>query len=126
MPREFSRTLRVNELLQREIAQLLPREVKDPRIGMVTITSVEVTRDLSVAKVYFSLLSQDSDIEETLIGLSNASGYLHRLLKKSLHLRHIPELRFIYDSSTSYGMKMADLIEEAIRQDAGSQNPPSK
>jgi ribosome-binding factor A len=123
MAREFSRTQRVADQMQRLIAQLVSRELKDPRIGMVTINSVDVSRDLGYADVYFTLLSlndQDAKSDEVVQTgkiLNNASGFIRTELAKQMKMRHIPHVRFHFDQSVGYGRKLSTLIDEAVHQD---------
>ncbi|MFZ7223748.1 30S ribosome-binding factor RbfA [Avibacterium avium] len=119
MAREFKRSDRVAQELQKEIAVILQREVKDPRIGMVTVSDVEVSRDLAYAKVFVTFLfdQDDSVIESGMKGLEKASPYIRSLLAKAMRLRIVPELRFIYDQSLVEGMRMSNLVSEVIRDD---------
>jgi len=116
MPKEFSRSRRVGEQLQREIAQLLQVEVKDPRVAGVTVQAVEVSRDLSYAKVFYTIMA-DKDLEEVQQGLEKAAGFLRRELGKSLVMRHVPSLRFKYDASIERGSSLSQLIDEAVASD---------
>ena len=118
MPREFSRTRRVGEQIQRELAQMIRTEIKDPRLGMLTIQSVEVSRDLSHARVYISVMGDDEVREQTLAVLSRASGFLRRLLGREMHLRVIPQLHFQHDDSLDRGLYMSSLIARAVAEDA--------
>lgn len=118
MGREFSRSRRVGEQIQRELASLVQFELKDPRLGMVTISAVEVSRDLSVAKVYFTVLDAQHDIEQTLQGLTHAGGFLRRELAQRMKLRVVPELRFHYDSSIEKGSRLSALIDQAVSRDS--------
>jgi len=115
--KEFSRSRRVGEQIQRELAELLQREINDPRLGMVTVSAVEVSRDLAVAKVYFTVLNPGHDVEQTFEGLSHASGFLRRELGKRMKLRVVPELRFQYDSSIEEGSRLSALIDKAVSGD---------
>jgi ribosome-binding factor A len=115
--REFSRTRRVGEQIQRELAQLIQQELKDPRLGMVTVSAVEVSRDLAYAKVYISTLNPEEDIEQTLKVLRRAGGFLRRELGRRMLLRIVPELRFVYDESIERGSRLNSLIEEAVSKD---------
>jgi ribosome-binding factor A len=115
--KEFSRSRRVGEQIQRELAELVQRELKDPRLGMVTISAVEVTKDLSVAKVYFTVLNPGHDVKQTLKGLNHAVGFLRRELGHRMKLRVVPELRFQYDRSIEEGSRLSALIDEAVSQD---------
>ncbi len=114
MPKEFSRTQRVAAQVQRELAQLIQFEVKDPRVGMVTISAVDVSRDLSYAKIYVTVLSVDNDVEKALEGLNKAAGFLRRELGKRLSIRVTPQLTFLYDASIENGANLSALIDKAI------------
>jgi len=118
--RDFNRTLRIGDQIQRDLSTLIMREVKDPRLGMVTITDVEVSRDLSIAKVFITILEDDNSakVAEHLDILSSASGYLRTLLGKSMRLRVIPQLKFIFDDSTARGANIAALINRARSLDS--------
>jgi ribosome-binding factor A len=116
--REFSRSRRVGEQIQREMAELVQRELKDPRLGMVTISAVEVTKDLSVAKVFFTVLNPGHDVEQTRQGLTHAGGFLRRELAHRMKLRVVPELRFFYDSSLEKGSRLSALIDKAVSADS--------
>lgn len=106
---------RTAELIQRKLAQIIQQEVRDPRLpALITISAVEVSRDLSHAKVYFTLLSGDA-VEVASI-LNAASKYLRTVLARSLEVRIIPELHFVYDESVEYGRRLSKLIDES---DAG-------
>ena len=120
MAREFSRAQRVADHLQRELAMLIQRELRDPRLGMVCVTAVKVSRDLAHARVYVTLLDSDSE-EEAKPGievLNGASGYLRSHLAKSTSMRTVPTLRFVFDSSVGRGRHMEALISEATQADA--------
>jgi len=114
MAKEFARSQRVAEQLQRELADLLQFEVKDPRVSMVTITEVEVTGDLAHAKVYFSAPENPPELSQ---GLQKAAGYLRSELSKRMLMRTVPQLHFVYDASIERGMKLSRLIDEAVAQD---------
>lgn len=119
MPKEYARSTRVAEQLRRELSEMIRFGVKDPRVEGVSVTDVEVSKDLSYATVYFSRLEDDPErIRETAAALHHAGGFLRRELGKVLRLRHIPELRFTYDRSIAEGMRMDSLIAEARRKDA--------
>jgi ribosome-binding factor A len=120
MPKEFPRTRRVGEQIQRELAGLIRDEIKDPRIGMVSVTAVIVSRDLSHAKVYVSVLGNAEQTDASVSVLSNAAGFLRHKLGKILHIRVIPELRFYLDRSLEEGARMGALINKAIASDRGN------
>ncbi len=117
MPREFPRTRRVGEQMQRELARLIQREIRDPRLGMVTVSGVEVSRDLSVARVYVSTLGGAADAEQTLAVLQRAAGFLRGELGRCMKLRTVPELRFRYDDSIERGNRVSRLIDAAVSGD---------
>jgi ribosome-binding factor A len=111
----FKRADRVADLIQMEISDLLLKEVRDPRIGSVTITGVKVTDDLRTARIYFVELGKDQCSEEVRSGLDKAAGFLRRELGRRIRLRHVPELLFSYDPSFAYGNKIEKLISEIHR-----------
>lgn len=117
--REFKRTDRVGDQLQKELAVLIQREVKDPRLGMVTVSGVTVSRDLGYADVYVTLLGEDEPqrIKENLKVLRQASGFLRSQIARRIKLRHVPELRFHYDESVVRGQRLSSLIDEAVGKD---------
>ena len=120
MAREFSRTRRVGQQIQSEIALILQREVKDPRIGMVTVSDVEVSRDLNYAKIYVTFLQLENDaerIKEGLLGLTEAAGYIRSLLGSAMRLRVVPGLRFYYDQTLVEGMRLSNLVTNTVRED---------
>ncbi len=122
---EFKRTDRVASQLQRELAVLVRDELKDPRLGMVTIQAVRVARDYSHAKVYFTVMGEESD-PKTCESILNgpARGYLRRLLGQRVRIRTIPELHFVYDTSIDEGTHLSELIEQAVAAD--KQHPSSE
>lgn len=115
MPKDFSRTRRIAEQIQRELAEVIRHELKDPGVGgMVTITEVEVSPDHSHAKVFFTRLGDESLIEETSAGLKRAAGFLRTQLAQRLKLRTVPHLEFKYDASVERGIRLSRLIDEAV------------
>lgn len=118
MAKEFSRVQRVEQQLQKEIALILQREIKDPRIGMVTVSSVESSRDLAYAKVYVTFFTLGSQTpEEGLAALREAAGFIRSLLGKVIRLRVTPELTFVYDQSLTEGMRISNLVTQAVNND---------
>lgn len=117
--REFKRTDRVADQLQKELAVLIQREVKDPRLGMVTVSGVTVSRDLGYADIYVTLLGEQSPerIKENLQVLKRAGGFLRSQVAKRIKLRHVPELRFHFDETVVRGQKLSSLIDEAVASD---------
>ena len=111
MVQEFSRTQRVAGEIQRELAQIIQQELRDPRLGLVTISAVEVTKDMAHAKVFITLMNPDQDVTATLKVLKKASGFLRHALGKRILLRVLPELHFVYDSSLDEGMRISALLD---------------
>ena len=116
MPREFSRGRKVGDLIHRELASLIQREVKDPRIGMVTISEANVTRDLALAEIYFTVLPAD-DVKRTEEALNEAAGFLRSQLASLLNVRTTPKLRFRYDATIEDGDRISRAIDNAIARD---------
>lgn len=112
MAKEYPRTQRVRQLLKEEISRLLQRDVKDARIGMVTVTDVEVTRDLRYATVYVNVAGDDARKSEALKGLSSAAGFLRSRLGRELRIRRVPELRFSIDRTHEYAARISELLAE--------------
>ncbi|ABV88376.1 30S ribosome-binding factor RbfA [Shewanella pealeana] len=122
MAKEFSRTRRIAQQLQQELAQVLQRDMKDPRIGFVTVNDVDVSRDLSYAKVYVTFFEEDEKlVEQKVAALDAAAGYIRSLVAGRMKLRVMPELRFIYDSSLVEGMRMSNLVSRVISNDEAKQ-----
>ncbi|MCX4027984.1 30S ribosome-binding factor RbfA [Endozoicomonas sp. SM1973] len=119
MAREYSRTQRVSDQIKRELASLIQLEIKDPRLGMVTVSAVEVSKDLAYAKVYVTFLAIDDQqpVDEKLAVLNHAAGFLRSVLAKSIKLRTIPQLSFYYDDSISRGRYLSSLIDKAMAAD---------
>jgi ribosome-binding factor A len=123
MAKEFSRSDRVAEQMQRELADLLQFEVKDPRVGMVTVTEVEVSGDLAHAKVFYSAEKGTPELQKA---LEKTAGFLRSQLAKRLLLRTVPQLHFVYDASIDNGMKISRLIDDALAQDKLDQDNTDK
>jgi ribosome-binding factor A len=140
-----SRAQRVGDQIQKELASLIQLEVSDPRIGMVSITGVEVSRDLSHAKVFVTVmntLSEDAsvnqltlsspgeldriEVEENIKALTKASGFLRTMLSKRLRTRIIPKLQFYYDNSIERGQQLSGLIDNALKADRALSSGSSK
>ncbi|CAM2890769.1 30S ribosome-binding factor RbfA [Paenibacillus sediminis] len=111
------RTGRVGEQIKKELSQLIQTELKDPRIGFITVTGVDVTNDLSQAKVYLSVFGDDEQKENSLKGLEKAKGFLRSELGKRILLRHTPELIFKFDESIEYGSRIEKLLGEIQQED---------
>jgi len=107
------RPQKVADLIQRELSELIRLEVRDPRVGMVTITSVDVSPDLSHAKVFVTLLEKDK-LEDTLQGLRRAAGFLRSQLAHRMKMYTTPELRFAYDESVERGDRLSRLIDSVV------------
>ncbi len=107
-----NRSFKVADQIQRDLTELIGRELKDPRVGMVTIQAVEVTPDYAHAKVFFSLLSGDA--EECTKGLNQAAGFLRSGLFKRLHIHTVPTLHFVFDRTTERAADMNALIAQAV------------
>jgi len=109
-----ARGLRVADQIQRDLAEIIAYELKDPRVGMITITEVQLTPDYAHAKVYFTTLADDEDtVRNTVQGLSKAAGFIRLQLGKRLTIHTLPELHFIHDRSTARGAALSKLIDEA-------------
>jgi len=113
----FKRADRVADLVKMEISDLLLKQVRDPRIGSVTITGVKVTDDLRTARIFFVELGKDQCSEDVRAGLGRAAGFLRRELGRRLRLRCVPELFFAYDPSFAYGNRIERLISEIHREE---------
>src|SRR3954464_6628099 len=109
-----ARGLRVADQIQRDLAEILASGLKDPRIGMITITEVQITPDYAHAKVFFTMLKDGKeDIKNTVDGLAAAAGFIRNQLGKRLHIHTLPQLHFVHDTSTARGMEMSLLIDQA-------------
>ena len=123
MPREFKRTDRVGEQIQRELAWLLQREVKDPRVGLVTVSEVRVSRDLSYADVYITLLSAEElteaspEVQQALKVLQGAAGFLRGAIGRVMKIRTVPQLRFHFDTLAGSSRRLDALINRAVAED---------
>ncbi|HAI53039.1 MAG: 30S ribosome-binding factor RbfA [Limnochordia bacterium] len=122
---------RLAHTIKREVSSILATEVKDPRLGMISITDVEVSRDLAVAKIYFSQLGGEEERARTLDGLERAKGFIRSELAKRLRVRHTPEIVFLFDPSLEHGAKISALLkslqsptEEEIKEDETPHEQP--
>lgn len=111
------RVHRVAEQIQHELADLLRTEVKDPRIGMVTVTLVEVSGDMAHAKVYFTALTGIEHAAASVAALSRTAGFLRSQLSQRLQIFTVPQLHFVYDESIESGMRLSQLIDQAVADD---------
>ena len=114
MPKGPARSLRVADQIQRELAEIMRTELKDPRIAMITLTGVEVTADYSHAKVFYTLMGDAAQRAETEAGLKQAGGFLRSQIARRIKLHSIPQLHFIYDASIERGFELSRLIDEAV------------
>jgi len=119
MPREFTRAERVSDAIQQELAVLIRENVRDPRVGMISVTEVEVSRDLAYAKAHVSFVGDrtQEEIDEGLAALNGASGYLRKLLAGSIKLRITPTLKFFFDESGRRGQHLSALSDLAISKE---------
>ena len=127
MPREFSRAERVSDAVQQEIAVLIRDEVRDPRVGMVNITDVEISRDLAVGKIFVTFVDDrdQKQIDQGIEALNGASGYLRKLLADSIKLRIVPRLTFYYDESGRRGQHLSALIDLTVSKESPSNSEES-
>jgi len=114
------RTAQIGDLIKEELGRLLEREVKDPHVGFVTLTDVEVSPDLRLARVYFSVLGDEQAVQESQAALTRARGFLRRELGQRLDLRYVPELHFYLDPSIERGQRIADLLRQVRQQEESS------
>ena len=119
MPREFSRSRRVAEQMQRLLGEILMRDVNDPRAQGVSVTAVEVSRDLSHATVWFSLLDPEADPAPAAIALDRAAGLIRGKLGRAMYIRQVPALHFRHDESLERGARLSELISRAVASDKG-------
>ncbi|EKD72684.1 MAG: ribosome-binding factor A [uncultured bacterium] len=115
MTKGFKRDQRINDVVQQALAEIIQKEAKDLRFGMVTITGVNVSHDLAFAKVFVSVLEEDK-ADETIAALNNAAKYLRYLLANAVELRITPELKFVYDDSIARGSRISSLINDALKK----------
>ncbi len=112
-----NRARRLGELLKEEISEILLKEVKDPRIGFVSLTDVEVSGDLRHAKVYVSVFGKEEEKEETMAGLEQATNYIRKLVGERIKTYHTPEIIFRYDDSIEHGVHISKLIDKVRQKD---------
>ncbi len=121
---EFQRSHRVGEAIHKEISALLVKGLKDPRIGFVTITAVEITGDLRHAKVFFTAFGEEAARRNSMKALQSSIPFLRRELGKALRLRLVPELQFVYDTSLDYGNRIETLLKEIHSEDGHGSGDP--
>lgn len=114
---ETERTKKVGIAIQKEFSEILQREVRDPRIGFVTVTRVKVTPDLKIANIYISIYGSTEERERTLQGLESAKGYIRSLFAKRLHIKFIPEIRFFHDKSFEEGIRISEVMSKLKDKD---------
>ncbi|MFI4938042.1 MAG: 30S ribosome-binding factor RbfA [Candidatus Berkiellales bacterium] len=124
MPRDFSRTDRVADQIQKELSLMIIQEINDPRVGMITLSGVEVSKDLAHAKIFVSVMAEKS-ADETIKALNKAAGFLRSLLAKKIKMRIIPTLHFIYDDTTLKANRISRLIDEACSENSPAKKNPS-
>lgn len=118
----FHRANRIAEEIKREVASLLQGQLKDPRIGFITLTSVEVSNDLSHAKIFVSTMASEEEREKALLALNKAQGFIRNELGKRLRLRYTPELSFKFDTSIEHGAKILELLTQVQAEQTGERN----
>ena len=119
MRKNSMKNTRINGEVQKELAEIIRGDIKDPRLSPLTsVISVEVAPDLKTCKAWISVYGDDRVAEDTLAGLRSAEGYIRRELARRINLRNTPEIRFIVDQSIAYGVKMSKLIDEVAKSDA--------
>lgn len=126
MAKDTNRARRVGEQIQREIAMLIPQELNDPRLGMVTVTAVEVSRDLAYARVFVLVMGEQANAQQSVAILNKTAGYLRHALSKRMQLRIVPQLQFIYDESVDRGTTLSALIDQAVSADRDNADPTSE
>jgi ribosome-binding factor A len=117
----FKRADRVAELIRADVSEIINKEVKDPRLHLITITSVKVSDDLRNAKIYFVEMGKDECSDEIKAGLSKAAGFIRRELGKRLQLRSVPELLFVHDDSFGYGNRIEKLLAQIAQENKNDQ-----
>ena len=115
--RKPGRGLRIADQIQRDLAELIRSEVRDPRVGLVTVSGVEVSPDYAHARVYFTVIGADAEVAAT--GLNSAAGHLHNLLFRRLRIHTVPRLHFVHDTSVERGFEIDRLIDQAVGRDGG-------
>ncbi len=118
-----TRSARIADQIQRSLAEVIRLELRDPRVGLITLTGVELSGDQSHAKVFFTILGSPSDVEHALEGLGRAAGFLRSELAYRLTTRKVPELHFAYDESVERGMRLSQLIDQAMAPTSPKRKP---
>lgn len=109
---EYPRSYRVGELILKNISEIISRGLKDPRIGFVTLTAVDVTPDLRYAKVFYTVIGSEKERADSVVGIEKATPYIRRQLASKLTMRHTPELTFVYDESIEYGNRIDSILKD--------------
>jgi len=117
MPKDYPRSRRIADQIQRELSEIIRLELNDPRVGMITLTDVEVSPDAAHAKVFFTLLGSEERVQEATAALRHAGGFLRSKLARRMKLRTIPQLQFEYDASVERGVRLSQLIDQAVADD---------
>lgn len=125
MPRPSGRSQKVGDQLQRELSEIIHRELRDPRVGLITLTGVDVSADCAYATVYFTCLDADQ-VKAAKAGLERATGFLRTQLGKRIKLWMTPELKFVYDESVERGDRLSRLIDSANKSHPGQPADPEK
>jgi ribosome-binding factor A len=116
--KNYNRSDRVGDLIRQEVANfILHGEIKDPRVGFVTITGVKMSRDMKNARVFFSMIGSPEEIAESEEGLNSASGFIRRFLARQLNLKRIPEIKFSFDDSLEYSSHIEEVLKD-IKKDS--------
>jgi ribosome-binding factor A len=124
MARDYSRLDRVADVIQRELAQIIQQEMKDPRVGMITIADVKVSKDLAYAKIYVSVMMEEH-AKESIAALNKAAGFLRGLLAKRMTIRVMPSLSFVYDDTTIKANRLSKLIDDACANEPSNKKDKS-
>jgi ribosome-binding factor A len=122
MPRDFSRSARVSEVIQREVANIIQTEMNDPRAAAVTITHTKMTRDMSSARIYFIMQGDEQTVKETEKALNKAAGFIRHELANRVDLRYLPKLHFSYDQSIEKSLRVSKLIDDLSINEKGKHN----
>ena len=120
----LQRQRRVADQIRRELSEIIRLELKDPRVAMLTLTDVEISSDLAYAKVFFTLLGDDEARAATTAGLKRAAGFLRSMLGQRIKIHVTPELQFVYDDSVERGVRLSNLIDQAVASDVTSSKKP--
>lgn len=114
---------RVKEALRREVSLIVQKEIKDPRLGFITVTKVEISRDLKTAIVYYSVLGEDKDVKGTYHALKSAGGYIRKLIGDRIKMKYVPEIRFEKDKSLEHTHRVYEILDDIKKKTDGSRDP---